>query len=91
MTDHDGTVFEQLDTTPLPTPPDDLVPLPVPAGSLVVLHGLLPHWSGANRSPRSRHAYSVHCISAAASYPAWNWLRRDVELPLRRLDTVSAS
>lgn len=91
MTDHDGTVFQQLDPTPLPTPPDDLVPLPVPAGSLVVLHGLLPHWSGANRSPVSRHAYSVHCISAAAGYPEWNWLQRGDELPLRRLDTVAAS
>jgi phytanoyl-CoA hydroxylase len=91
MTDHDGTVFEQLDPAPLPTPPGDLVPLPVPAGSLVALHGLLPHWSGANRSPVSRHAYSVHCISAAAGYPEWNWLRRGDELPLRRLDTVAAS
>ena len=91
MTDDDGTVFEQLDPTPLPTPPDDLVPLPVPAGTLVVLDGLLPHWSGANRSPVSRHAYAVHCISAAADYPAWNWLQRGDGLPLRRLDTVSAS
>lgn len=90
MTDDDGTVFETLDTTPLPTPPGDLVPLPVPAGSLVVLHGLLPHWSGANRSPASRHAYSVHCISAAARYPEWNWLQRRGAMPLRRLDTVSA-
>jgi phytanoyl-CoA hydroxylase len=90
MTDDDGTTFEVLDTTPLPTPPDDLVPLPVPAGSIVVLHGLLPHWSGANRSAVSRHAYSVHCISAAADYPEWNWLQRRGATPLRRLDTVSA-
>jgi phytanoyl-CoA hydroxylase len=90
MTDDDGTEFEQLDSTPLPTPPDDLVPLPVPAGTLVVLHGLLPHWSGANRSGRSRHAYSVHCISGSADYPAWNWLQRPDDMPLRRLDTVIA-
>ena len=86
MGDDDGTEFEQLDPAPLPTPPDDLVPLPVPAGSLIVLHGLLPHWSGPNRSPHSRHAYSVHCISARAHYPEWNWLRRPTHLPLRRLD-----
>jgi phytanoyl-CoA hydroxylase len=90
LTDDDGTVFEQLDPTPLPTPPDDLVPLPVPAGSLVVLHGLLPHWSGPNRSPVSRHAYSVHCVAASADYPAWNWLQRPPDMPLRRLDTVAA-
>ncbi len=78
----DGTVMDELDAAPLPVAPDELVPLPVEAGSMVVLHGLLPHWSGANRSPNSRHAYSVHCISAAAQYPAWNWLQRPPGLPL---------
>ena len=89
----DGTVFEPLDDTPLPAPPADvhdpgdteLVPLPVDAGTLVVLHGLLPHWSGPNRSPVSRHAYSLHCISASADYPAWNWLQRGPDLPLRSI------
>lgn len=90
MTDDDGTEFDVLDPTPLPTPPDGLVPLEVPAGTLVVLDGQLPHWSDANRSDRSRHAYTVHCISAAAEYPIWNWLQRPAELPLRRLDTVAA-
>ena len=90
MTDRDGTVIETLDPTPLPTPPDDLVPLEAPKGTLVVLNGLLPHWSAANRSAVSRHAYTVHCISAAADYPEWNWLRRPRSMPLRRLDTVSA-
>ena len=56
---------------------------------MVVLHGLLPHWSDVNRSPVSRHAYSLHCISAAAEYPSWNWLQRPADLPLRRLDHVS--
>jgi phytanoyl-CoA hydroxylase len=80
-----GTEFEVLDPEPLPDP-STLVPLEVAAGTLVVLHGLLPHWSDVNRSPRSRHAYSVHCISAAADYPDWNWIRRGPDLPLRRLD-----
>jgi phytanoyl-CoA hydroxylase len=86
----DGTVFETLDATPLPDSAD-LVPLEVPAGTLVVLHGLLPHWSDVNRSGTSRHAYSLHCISAAAAYPAWNWLQRPVDMPLRRLDRVVAA
>ncbi|MEO6570707.1 MAG: phytanoyl-CoA dioxygenase family protein [Ilumatobacteraceae bacterium] len=89
MTDADGTEFRDLDPSPLP-PPDRLVPLPVAAGTMVVLHGLLPHWSDANRSGRSRHAYSVHCIAASADYPDWNWLQRSADLPLRRLDTVRA-
>ena len=80
-----GTIFDDLDRSPLPSP-SDLVPLEVAAGTMVVLHGLLPHWSDVNRSAKSRHAFSLHCISAAADYPAWNWLQRSPELPLRRLD-----
>jgi phytanoyl-CoA hydroxylase len=87
--DEDGTVFQVLDDAPLPQPAD-LQPLEVRAGTLVVLHGLLPHWSDVNRSPRSRHAYSLHCIAESAVYPSWNWLQRPAELPLRRLDAVAA-
>ena len=57
---------------------------------MVVLHGLLPHWSDVNRSPVSRHAYSLHCIDATAEYPAWNWLQRPPEMPLRRCRTARA-
>ncbi|NNE12633.1 MAG: phytanoyl-CoA dioxygenase family protein [Ilumatobacter sp.] len=89
MTDDDGTEFVTLDETPLPAPPDDLVPLEVESGTMVVLHGLLAHWSDVNRSGRSRHAYSVHCIDGTADYPAWNWLQRPGDRPLRRLDTVA--
>jgi phytanoyl-CoA hydroxylase len=82
--DTDGTRFEELAADPLPEPGSaSLVPLETPAGTLVVLHGLLPHWSGPNRSDRSRHAYSVHCIDGTARYPDDNWLRRGPELPLR--------
>ncbi len=82
--DTDGTRFEVLDTTPLPDAGSpELVPLETPAGTLVVLHGLLPHYSGPNTSAHSRHAYSVHCIERAARYPDENWLRRGPDLPLR--------
>ena len=66
-TDDDGSRFTVLDGSPLPSPDDGLVPLEVPAGTLVILHGLLPHWSDVNRSPRSRHAYTLHCIEADVS------------------------
>jgi phytanoyl-CoA hydroxylase len=84
-TDNDGTVFDVLDPAPLPAPAE-LVPLEVTAGTLVVLHGLLPHWSDVNRSARSRHAFSLHCINSQAAYPKWNWLQRSPDLPLRRMD-----
>lgn len=49
--------------------------LEVPAGTLVVLHGLLPHRSAPNRSPHSRTAYSLHMIDRRCSYADTNWLR----------------
>ena len=88
-TDEGGTLFEELDSTPLPSP-SELVPLEVPAGTMVILNGLLPHWSDINRSEKSRHAYSLHCISATADYPEWNWLQRPSDMPLRSLTGVSA-
>lgn len=76
-----GTVFHQLDRTPLPE--DGFVPLEAKQGTLVVLHGLLPHKSGANTSAKSRHAYSVHVVDAAARYPEDNWLHRAPGFPAR--------
>ncbi len=87
--DDASTAFHVLDPAPLPDP-SELTPLEAPAGTLVVLHGLLPHWSDVNRSAISRHAYSLHCISAAAHYSEWNWLQRPAGMPLNRLDAVAA-
>src|SRR5262249_2362183 len=36
--------------------------------TLVILHGLLPHLSYANRSAKSRHAYTLHVIDGACEY-----------------------
>ena len=74
-----GMKFDIFDEEPWPE--KELVPLEVPKGSLILLHGLLPHRSFENRSSRSRHAYTVHLIKDEAKYPAENWLQR--ELPLR--------
>lgn len=76
-----GTAFRVLDTSPVPE--EGFVPLEVKKGTLVVLHGLLPHKSGANTSPKSRHAYSVHVIDGTASYPEDNWLHRSPSMPAR--------
>jgi phytanoyl-CoA hydroxylase len=61
---------------------DGAVPLEAPAGTLVVLHGLLPHLSGPNRSDKKRDAYSLHVIDRSAEYPAENWLQRSQQDPL---------
>jgi len=69
-----GMEFEIYDEEPWPE--DELVPLEVSKGSLILLDGLLPHCSFENRSPRSRHAYTLHLIHSEAKYPADNWLQR---------------
>src|SRR6267143_2719956 len=76
-----GMYFETYNSEPWPE--DQLVPLEVTKGSLVLLHGLLPHKSLANRSSRSRHAYTLHLIDADGNYAQDNWLQRPAELPFR--------
>lgn len=79
-----GTRFVELDDTPWPEPGGpELVALPATTGTLVLLHGSLPHWSDVNRSADSRHAYTVHVIDGTATYPDDNWLHRSPDLPLR--------
>src|SRR5205085_6753404 len=76
-----GTRFNVFDETPWPL--EQLVPLEVQTGTLIVLNGLLPHLSRANRSPRSRHAYTLHVSDARNVYPTDNWLQRSAALPFR--------
>ena len=77
----DGTEMEIIDESSWET--SKQVPLEVRAGSMIVLHGLLPHMSHANRSERTRNAYTMHIIEGRADYPEWNWLQRPTEMPLR--------
>jgi phytanoyl-CoA hydroxylase len=79
-----GTKFAVYDSTPWPE--EQLWPLEVRKGTLIALHGLLPHKSLENRSAKSRHAYTLHVISGNCRYPADNWLQRSPELPLRGFD-----
>ena len=76
-----GTRFDIFDETPWPL--ERLVPLEVKTGTLIVLNGLLPHLSRANRSSRSRHAYTLHVADAQRIYPSDNWLQRSASLPFR--------
>jgi phytanoyl-CoA hydroxylase len=59
------------------------VPLECKAGSLVMFHGLLPHYSAPNRSAFSRHAYTLHVTDGATAYSPQNWIQRDERLPVR--------
>ena len=77
-------VTSTLDATPWPT--EELVPIEAETGALVVFDGRSPHLSAANRSPKSRHAYTLHVIDRTCHYPADNWLQRGPDLPLRGFD-----
>lgn len=54
----------------------ELQALPVKKGSLIILHGHLPHQSAANHSKNSRFAFTLHVGSANAHYAEDNWLQR---------------
>ena len=79
-----GMRFDVFDSSPWPE--EKLIPLEVEKGSLIILSGLLPHKSLANRSSKSRHAYTLHVISGDCHYPETNWLQRSSEMPLRGFD-----
>jgi len=74
-----GTRFEAVDDVVWPD--ENLEPLEVKKGTLIVLHPLLPHLSRENRSSKSRHAYTLHIIDGSTHYPKENWLQR--EMPAR--------
>ena len=72
-----GTVFDPIEEGP----PFDLtgaIPLEIEAGDLVLLHHSLVHYSEANESQMSRHAYSIHVIESGkgVEYNEDNWLQR---------------
>ena len=76
-----GDIMEMTDLDQTDMPVCE-TPLPAPQGTLVVLHGRLPHHSVANRSSVSRYAYAVHLIDGEASYSDENWLQRPETMPL---------
>ena len=76
-----GMRFETIDSSPWND--EELEPLEVQKGSLIVLHGLLPHRSLENKSSKSRHAYTLHVITGDCHYSADNWLQRTADMPLR--------
>jgi phytanoyl-CoA hydroxylase len=74
-------ITEVLDGAPWPE--DRKMAAEAEAGTLVIFDGRAPHLSAANRSSKSRHAYTLHVIDRSCHYPADNWLQRNADLPLR--------
>jgi phytanoyl-CoA hydroxylase len=81
----DGFATERLDATSWHVG-DATRALEVPAGTLVVFHGHLPHASAPNRSERSRLAYTLHVVEGTAEWSPLNWLQRAADDPARGFD-----
>ena len=67
--------LSDLDKTPWPGG-KDAVAVEVPAGSVVVFHDHMPHYSSANLSEHSRHAFTMHVSEKNSEWPSANWLQR---------------
>ncbi|KGP63280.1 phytanoyl-CoA dioxygenase [Legionella norrlandica] len=65
--------FENYDESPWSE--ENSISLPVKKGTLIILHGRVPHKSRANFSNKSRHAYTLHLVDVSLPYPEKNWLQ----------------
>ncbi len=65
-----------LDDTPWQTDAK-AVPVEVPAGSMVLFHDHMPHYSSQNYSDTSRHAFTMHVADKHAEWSQQNWLQRN--------------
>lgn len=66
----------------------DFIPLPVKAGTMIMFDGRFPHFSHANRSSKTRHAYTLHAIDGHAKYPKENWLQREDKQAFPRISDL---
>ena len=77
---HNTTRMDQLvevfDDSPWPDNELDL--LEVKDGTLVILHGQLPHYSAENTSNKSRQAFSIHLVDDNCHYAEDNWLQSEI-------------
>ncbi len=64
-----------LDSTPWPLL-DEAVAVEVTAGSIVIFHDHMPHYSSQNLSANSRHAFTLHVAEKSADWSEENWLQR---------------
>lgn len=58
------------------------VPLEIAAGSLVLLHSSVVHFSEANVSSVSRFAFSIHVVEGNFIWLKDNWLQRSTPFPV---------
>ncbi|XP_030853176.1 phytanoyl-CoA dioxygenase domain-containing protein 1-like [Strongylocentrotus purpuratus] len=87
--DPDGTATSfQGDPYPMKVPEEDFIPVPVKAGSLILIDEKVIHRSSQNTSDRSRHIYTFHVAeSEKTEWSKENWLQPTPEKPFTQLYT----
>ncbi|CAI5723717.1 unnamed protein product [Hyaloperonospora brassicae] len=79
-----GQLLENVPETVEPFDVSNSQPLLMKKGDLVLLHNAFVHYSNANRSLDSRHAYSIHVVETHnVEYPKDNWLQTTGNMPLK--------
>lgn len=80
---HAGTTTGVLRTLDLAPWPDESqgIAVEVPAGSVVVFNGLMPHYSSQNFSDKSRQAFTMHVTEQGSDWSELNWLQRPTLAP----------
>lgn len=73
-TKRDGTLTD-LDKSPWPEE-SEAIAVEVSAGSVVIFHDHMPHYSSQNRSEFSRHAFTMHVAEKSSNWSQENWLQR---------------
>ncbi|EEB10152.1 phytanoyl-CoA dioxygenase domain containing protein, putative [Pediculus humanus corporis] len=74
-------------TSPQPFyPSSNFIPVPVKKGTLVLIHGLVVHFSESNKSNLSRHVYTFHVVDFDKTvYSKENWLQPTENLPFKSI------
>lgn len=67
--------LRKVDDTPWPTENAGL-PVELEAGGVIIFSDRMPHYSSANRSSRSRQAFTMHFSEHDADWSPLNWLQR---------------
>lgn len=84
-----GTKFIDTSAERVDWPLEELQPVEVEPGTLVLLSGEVIHASYANRSDRSRQSYILHMVDKNCTWSSDNWLQRPANNPFRDMEQVS--
>jgi phytanoyl-CoA hydroxylase len=67
----------------------DSTVLEVKAGTVIVVHGDLVHWSEQNLSDTARHAYFLDVVEGNSKWSENNWIQRPEYFPFREWDEAN--